>query len=116
MSVSLTVKEIILLTVFQSLLLDAFILFLVWNGFFDFLYGWPLVLSYLFFLLLTVLIREFLNVFSMFIFSFIFKERRCMRRFLRLVCIFEAPKVEVVGLGGMAASGIFFVPGGSLEA
>jgi hypothetical protein len=46
----------------------------------------------------------------MFIFSFIFKERRCMRRFLRLVCIFEVPKVDVVGLGGMAASGIFFVP------
>ncbi len=110
MSVSLTVEEIILLTVFQSLLLYAFILFLVWNGFFDFLYSWPLVLSYLFFLLLTVLIREFLNVFSMFIFSFISKERRCVRRFLRLVCIFEAPKVVVVGLGGMAASGIFFVP------
>jgi MFS family permease len=44
----------------------------------------------------------------MFIFSFIFEERRCMWRFLRLVCIFETPKVGLVGLGGMTSHGIFF--------
>jgi MFS family permease len=44
----------------------------------------------------------------MFIYSFIFEERHCMWRFLRLVCIFEAPKVGSVGLGGMASDGIFF--------
>ncbi len=31
-----------------------------------------------------------------------------MRRFLRLVCIFEAPKAELEGLGGMASFSIFF--------
>jgi len=31
-----------------------------------------------------------------------------VRRFLRLVCIFEAPKARLEGLGGMASSGIFF--------
>jgi hypothetical protein len=31
-----------------------------------------------------------------------------VRRFLRLVCIFEAPKAGLEGLGGMASSGIFF--------
>jgi len=44
----------------------------------------------------------------MFIFSFIFEERRCMWRFLRLVCIFEAPKTEPEGFHGMTVSGIFF--------
>ncbi len=46
----------------------------------------------------------------MFIFSFIFEKRRCTRRFLRLVCIFEAPKTELEGLGGTTSSGIFFTP------
>jgi len=31
-----------------------------------------------------------------------------MQRFLRLVCIFEAPKTELEGLHGMTSSGIFF--------
>ncbi len=44
----------------------------------------------------------------MFIFSFIFEKRRCMRRFLRLVCIFEAPKTELEDLQGMTSHGIFF--------
>jgi len=44
----------------------------------------------------------------MFIFSFIFEERRCMWRFLRLVCIFEAPKTEPERFHGMTVSGIFF--------
>jgi hypothetical protein len=44
----------------------------------------------------------------MFIFSFIFEKRRCMRRFLRLVCIFEAPKTELEeDLYGMTFHGIF---------
>jgi hypothetical protein len=89
-------------------LFQIFILFLVRGGFFDFLYSWPLVLSYLFFLFLTVLILEFSNILRVPIFSLIFKERRCVRRFLRLVCIFEAPKAGLAGLGGMASSGIFF--------
>ncbi len=89
-------------------LFQFFIWFLVRDGFFDFLYGWPLVLSYLFFLFLTVLILEFSNILRVLIFSLIFQERRCVRRFLRLVCIFEAPKTGLEGLGGVASSGIFF--------
>ncbi len=89
-------------------LFQIFIWLLVRDGFFDFLYGWPLVLSYLFFLFLTVLILEFSNILRVLVFSLIFKERRCVRRFLRLVCIFEAPKAGLEGLGGMASSGIFF--------
>jgi hypothetical protein len=106
-------KTILLFVVvfyFPHSLLHVFILFLVRGMFFDFLYGWPLVLSYLFFLFLAVLIREFSNILRMFIFSFIFEERRCMRRFLRLVCIFEAPKAGLEGLGGMTSYGIFFTP------
>jgi hypothetical protein len=91
-------------------LFQIFIWFLVRDGFFDFLYGWPLVLSYLFFLFLTVLILEFSNILRVLIFSLIFKERRCVRRFLRLVCIFEAPKAGLEGLGGMTSYGIFFTP------
>ncbi len=44
----------------------------------------------------------------MFIFSFIFEKRRCTRRFLRLVCIFEAPKTGLEGLEGVTSYGIFF--------
>ncbi len=44
----------------------------------------------------------------MFIFSFIFEKRRCTRRFLRLACIFEAPKTELEDLQGMTSHGIFF--------
>jgi hypothetical protein len=81
----------------------------MFKGFFDFLYGWPLVLIYLFFLPLVILMHEFVSVFRMFIFSFIFEKRRCMWRFLRLVCIFEAPKTELEeDLHGMTVSGIFF--------
>ena len=81
---------------------------LIYVGFFDFLHGWPLVLIYLFFLPLIVLILEVLSILRMFIFSFIFEKRRCTRRFLRLVCIFEAPKTELEGLGGVTVPGIFF--------
>jgi hypothetical protein len=109
-SISLTIMKIIILMFlyFPFPLFQIFISFLVRNGFFDFLYSWPLVLSYLFFLLLTVLILEFSNILCVLIFSLIFKERRCVRRFLRLVCIFEAPKTGLEGLQGMASSGIFF--------
>ncbi len=44
----------------------------------------------------------------MFIFSFIFEKRRCTRRFLRLVCIFETPKTGLEGLHGIAPYSIFF--------
>jgi hypothetical protein len=81
---------------------------LIYVGFFDFLHDWPLVLSYLFFLPLIVLILEVLTILQIFIFSFIFEKRRCVRRFLRLVCIFESPKTEFEGLQGMTSSGIFF--------
>ena len=111
MSISSTIMKIIIFLMFFYFpfpLFQIFIWFLVRDGFFDFLYGWPLVLSYLFFLFLTVLILEFSNILRVPIFSLIFKERRCVRRFLRLVCIFEAPKAGLEGLGGMASSGIFF--------
>jgi len=113
-SVSSTIKKILLfLIVFGYVpfsLLYAPVFVLIYVGFFDFLYSWPLVLIYLFFLSLTVLIHEFSNILRTFIFSFIFEERRCMRRFLRLVCIFEAPKAGLEGLGGMAFFSIFFTP------
>ena len=111
MSISSTIMKIIIFLMFFYFpfpLFQIFILFLVRGGFFDFLYSWPLVSSYLFFLFLTVLILEFSNILRVPIFSLIFKERRCVRRFLRLVCIFEAPKAGLEGLGGMASSGIFF--------
>jgi len=91
-------------------LLYASVFVLIHKEFFDFLYSWPLVLIYLFFLSLSVLIHEFSNILRMFIFSFIFEKRRCMWRFLRLVCIFEAPKVGLEGLGGTAFFSIFFTP------
>ncbi len=111
MSISSTIMKIIIVLMFFYFpfpLFQIFILFLVRDGFFDFLYSWPLVLSYLFFLFLTVLILEFSNILRVLIFSLIFKERRCVRRFLRLVCIFEAPKAGLEGLGGMASLSIFF--------
>ncbi len=111
MSISSTIMKIIIILMFFNFpfpLFHVFVLFLVRNGFFDFLYSWPLVLSYLFFLFLTVLILEFSNILRALIFSLIFKERRCVRRFLRLVCIFETPKAGLEGLHGMASLSIFF--------
>jgi len=111
MSISSTIMKIIIFLMFFNFpfpLFQIFILFLVKDGVFDFLYSWPLVLSYLFFLFLTVLILEFSNILRVLIFSLIFKERRCVRRFLRLVCIFEAPKTGLEGLHGMASLSIFF--------
>ena len=109
---SLNVKKIILfltaLGYFPFTLFYVFILALVGNSFFDFLYARPLVLNYLFFLFLVTLIGELSNILRMFIFSFIFEERRCTRRFLRLVCIFEAPNTELEGVHGIAPYGIFF--------
>jgi len=103
MSVSSTIKKIVFLIVLGSvpfILLYALVVVLIREGFFDFLYSWPLVLSYLFFLLLTVLIFEFMrNILSALTFSLIFRERYCTRRFLRLVCISEAPKTGLEGLG-----------------
>ena len=103
MSVSSTTEKIILLFVSVPIsLLYVLVIVLTYVGFFDFLYSWPLVLSYLFFLLLTVLIHEFsLNILRVLIFSLIIKERRCTRRFLRLVCTSETPKTGPEGLGKM---------------
>jgi len=103
MSVSSTTEKIILLFVSVPIsLLYVLVIVLTYVGFFDFLYSWPLVLSYLFFLLLTVLIHEFsLNISYALIFSLIIKERRCTRRFLRLVCTSETPKTGPEGLGKM---------------
>jgi len=111
-SISSTIKKIILFLIVLGYvpfsLLYAPVFALIHEGFFDFLYSWSLVLIYLFFLSLIVLIHEFSNILRMFIFSFIFEKRRCTRRFLRLVCIFETPKTGLEGLGGMAFFGIFF--------
>jgi hypothetical protein len=91
---------------FSLLYVPVFVL--IYVGFFDFLYGWSLVLSYLFFLSLILLIHEFSNILRIYIFSFIFGKRRCTRRFPRLVCIFETPKTELKGVHGIAPYGIFF--------
>jgi hypothetical protein len=103
-SASSTIKKIVFLIVLNhvsDILLNALVLVLILEGFFDFLYSWPLVLSYLFILLLTVLtelILEFWkNILSAFILSSIFRERHCTRR----VCISEAPKTGLEGLGEM---------------
>ena len=99
-----SLKEIIFsitLGFFSFVLFYALVIVLILEGFFDFLYSWPLVLSYLFFLLLTVLILGFSEILSEFILSLIFRERHCTRRFLRLVCTFEEPKTELEGLGEM---------------
>ena len=106
MSVSSTIKKIVFFLIVLGYvpftLLYALIIVLIREGFFDFLYSWPLVLSYLFFLFLTVLILEFsTNILSVVIFPLIFRERHCTRRFLRLVCIFEEPKTGLEGLGEM---------------
>ncbi len=78
------------------------------NSFFDFLYTKPLVLNYLFFLFVVTLIGELSNILRILTFSFIFEKRRCTRRFLRLVCIFEAPKAGLEGVHGIAPYSIFF--------
>jgi hypothetical protein len=109
---SLNVKKIILLLTalgyFPFILFYVFILALVGNSFFDFLYARPLVLNYLFFLFLITLIGELSNILRILTFSFIFEKRRCTRRFLRLMCIFEAPNTELEGVHGIAPYGIFF--------
>jgi len=111
-SVSSTIKKIILFLIVLGYvpfsLLYVPIIILIHEGFFDFLYGWSLVLIYLFFLSLILLILEFSNILRIYIFSFIFGKRRCARRFPRLVCIFEAPKTELKGVHGIAPYGIFF--------
>lgn len=106
-------KKLLFLTTFGYFPFTPFYVFIlvlvgVGNSFFDFLYTRPLVLNYLFFLFLVTLIGELSNILRILTFSFIFEKRRCTRRFLRLVCIFEAPKTGLEGIHGIASYGIFF--------
>jgi len=97
MSISSTIKKATLFLVDIPLLLFyALVFVLTYVGVFDFLYSWPLVLSYLFFLLLTVLIFVPSNILRALV-IYIIKERHCTR----LVCIFEAPKAGLEGIGKM---------------
>jgi hypothetical protein len=72
----------------------ALIISLINEGFFDFLYSWPLVLSYSFFLLLTALMFGFSMIISRVLILPLILRRYCTRRFLRLACIIEASKTE----------------------
>jgi hypothetical protein len=70
------------------------VIVLILEGFFDFLYSWPLVLSYLFFFLPTALILGVSTIISRVLISPLILRRYCTRRFLRLVCTIEASKTE----------------------
>jgi hypothetical protein len=67
---------------------------LINEGFFDFLYSWPLVLSYSFFLLPTALMLGVSTIISDVLILPLILRRYCTRRFLRLVCTIEASKTE----------------------
>jgi hypothetical protein len=85
---------LIVLGIVPFVLFYALVIGLINEGFFDFLYSWPLVLSYLFFLLLTVLISGFSMKIADVLISPLILEGYCTRRFLRLMCTFEASKTE----------------------
>jgi hypothetical protein len=76
------------------ILYDVFVIVLILEGFFDFLYSWPLVLSYLFFLLPTALMLGVSTIISKVLILPLILRRYCTRRFLRLVCTIEASKTE----------------------
>jgi hypothetical protein len=98
MSVSSTIKKTTLFVVdVPFFLLYALVFVLTYVGVFDFLYSWPLILSYLFFLLLTVLIFVPSKILRALIIYLIIKERHCTR----LVCSSETPKAGLEGLGKM---------------
>jgi hypothetical protein len=103
-SVNLSIKKIFLFVVLSFVPFALFyilVIVLIKEGFFDFLYSWPLVLSYLFFLLPTALMFGVSMIISvMLVFTLIFRGY-CKLRFLRLVCTIEASKTESVGLGEM---------------
>ena len=99
---SSTIKKITLFLVdVPYSLLYVLVGVLTYVGVFDFLYSWPLVLSYLFFLLLTVLIdvpQDISRALTFYlIWEIIIKERHCTR----LVCSSETPKAGLEGLGKM---------------
>jgi len=77
------------------------VIVLTYVGVFNFLYSWPLVLSYLFFLLLTVLIFvpwDISRALTLYLIKeIIIRERHCTR----LVCSSETPKAGLEGLGKM---------------
>ncbi len=83
------------------ILYDIFVIVLILEGFFDFLYSWPLVLSYLFFFLPTALISGFSMKIADVLTLPLILRGYCTRRFLRLVCTIEASKTESEGLGKM---------------
>jgi hypothetical protein len=101
-SVSSTNENISLLKIFllealsvvPLILYDVFVIVLILEGFFDFLYSWPLVLSFLFFLLPTALMSGVSTIISRVLISPLILRRYCTRRFLRLVCTIEASKTE----------------------
>ncbi len=98
MPVNSNIKKIILFWGdVPFLLIYGLVIVLTYVGVFDFLYSWPLVLSYLFFLLLTVLIFVPSDILSELTLYSIIKERHCTR----LVCSSETPKAGLEGLGKM---------------
>jgi hypothetical protein len=82
------------LSVVPLILYDIFVIVLILEGFYDFLYSWPLVLSYLFFLLPATLMSGVSTIISKMLISPLIFRGYCTRRFLRLVCTFEASKTE----------------------
>jgi hypothetical protein len=82
------------LSLVPFVLYDVFVIVLILEGFFDFLYSWPLVLSYLFFVLHTPLILGVSRIISKVLIRSLIFRGYCTRRFLRLECTFEASKTE----------------------
>jgi hypothetical protein len=98
MSISSTIRKTTLFLVdVPFLLLHTLVFVLTYVGAFDFLYSWPLVLSYLFFLLLTVLIFVPSRILRALIIYLIIMERYCTR----LVYSSKTPKARLEGLGKM---------------
>ena len=82
------------LSLVPLVLYDVFVIVLILEGFFDFLYSWPLVLSYLFFFLPAALMLGVSTIISKVLIRPLILRRYCTRRFLRLVCTIEASKTE----------------------
>ncbi len=103
-TVNSTLKKISFFIVLGTVTFTLFyvlVIGLIREGFFDFLYSWPLVLSYLFFLLLTALMLGVSMTISVVLVFPVILRRCSTRRFLRLVCTSEAPKTGLEGLGEM---------------
>ncbi len=103
-SVNLSIKKFVFSVVLGFVPFALFyilVIVLIREGFFDFLYSWPLVLSYLFFFLPTALMLGVSMIISMVLIVPLILRGYCTRRFLRLVCTSEAPKTGLEGLGEM---------------